>query len=130
MTKKKQPPLYSEIAEETANEADEVQPNALIFGDEPPKAEEAEPKTAENDFAVECRSFIYIGPTIPNSPLNNSAVFSGSREKVEKFLSAYIGKHPTVKRLIIPTHELAKRQGSTADEHLAKQLAAEIAAKK
>lgn len=69
--------------------------------------------------------FIYIGPTLPHGVLNRNAVFMGDWNMVTGNLSGIIEKYPQIKKLLVPTGQLAagRRKLETGGNILSKAFA-------
>lgn len=57
---------------------------------------------------IECRKYIYIGPSIKGDALQNNTVFIGKRADVLKSLNKVIEKIPQVANLIIPIDKVSE----------------------
>lgn len=86
-------------ASKTATQAEETE-QVVNSTEETEKQQE----TANTNATEE--SFIYIGPTT-NTGLVENTIFTGSREKIEKYLESTIKKLPQIRLLIVPTENLA-----------------------
>jgi hypothetical protein len=53
-------------------------------------------------------SWVYIGPTIPRTPMTENTIISGSRAAVENYFKAPLEAYPAAKRLIVSLEELAE----------------------
>jgi hypothetical protein len=54
------------------------------------------------------KQFVYIGPSVPRGKLMKNAIFTGTREEIEKYLADVLEKYPKIKNLIVPVEELAE----------------------
>jgi len=54
------------------------------------------------------KQYVYIGPSVPRGKLLKNAIFTGSREEIEKYLADVLEKYPKIKNLIVPIEELAR----------------------
>lgn len=65
------------------------------------------------------RTFVYVGPSLPNGVLTSKAAFVGTRVEVEKYLEKAIESYPQVKKLLVPYEKTAtmsnraKQRGNT-----------------
>jgi hypothetical protein len=91
------------MAREKATEAEN--------GAENEKAENVTPKEEKTQEKANATAtgdrFIYIGPSL-DTGLKENAVFTGTRESVETYLKASIGKYPQVRLLLVTTENLSK----------------------
>jgi hypothetical protein len=82
--------LKDKKGEKAKVETEEVATEAVETPKEPEKKEEA----------VKPSFFVYIGPSI-RGYVQYGAIFTGTREDVEKKLSVQIAKYPRIKKLLV-----------------------------
>ena len=70
--------------------------------------EEKAVKTA--NMQSETVKLIYIGPNLPKAMLQCNRIFEGTEEEIDKELSFILEKFPLVKKMLVPTTELAEKK--------------------
>lgn len=66
--------------------------------------------TSEAEKAAETVKLIYIGPNLPKAMLQCNRIFEGTEEEIDKELSFILEKFPLVKKMLVPTTELAEKK--------------------
>ena len=71
--------------------------------------------TSEAEKAAETANeqtvkLIYIGPNLPKAMLQCNRIFEGTEEEIDKELSFILEKFPLVKKMLVPTTELAEKK--------------------
>ena len=98
-------------ANATAAEKDAEKVQAVENTSEAEKAAETaneQPETVNTQS--ETVKLIYIGPNLPKAMLQCNRIFEGTEEEIDKELSFILEKFPLVKKMLVPTTELAEKK--------------------
>ena len=71
---------------------------------------EAEKAAETANEQPETVKLIYIGPNLPKAMLQCNRIFEGTEEEIDKELSFILEKFPLVKKMLVPTTELAEKK--------------------
>lgn len=72
--------------------------------------EKAEKTVEAVNGQQEVVKLIYIGPNLPKAMLQCNKIFEGTEEEIDKELSFILEKFPLVKKMLVPTTELAEKK--------------------
>ena len=78
---------------------------------------EAEKAAETANEQPETVKLIYIGPNLPKAMLQCNRIFEGTEEEIDKELSFILEKFPLVKKMLVPTTELAEKKDKVMSNH-------------
>lgn len=69
-----------------------------------PAAAEAGPEKGKEEDVLK---LVYIGPSIPRSGLRHAQVLEGTKEQIDKFLSALLERYPEIPHMLVAPDKLS-----------------------